>query len=109
MHHLAARFDFERLIEDLARYNVEYMAPFSNFPYLKQAFSIAEQWEVDQVRVEKLVREKIVTNEQGEQLLSRGAVGSHLENIQRKEGYKGFNRKNVSAIIRETDPRRHLA
>jgi hypothetical protein len=109
MHHLAAQFDFERLIADIAQYGVKYMAPFSNFPYLKQAFSIAEKWEVDPKRVEKLVKEKIITNEQGEQFLSQGAVGSHLENIERREGYKGFNRKNVSAIIRETDPRRHLA
>ncbi len=108
MHHLAAQFDFERLIADLARYGVEYMAPFSNFPYLRQAFSRAEQWEVDPARVEKLVGEKAITVEQSERFLSQGAVGSHLEDIDRREGYKGFNRKNVSAIIRETDPRRHV-
>lgn len=106
MHHLAARFDFERLISDLARSGIGYMAPFSNFPYLKQAFSVAERWEVDPARVEKLMRDKSITNEQGERFLKQGAVGSHLENIERREGYKGFNRKNVSAIIRETDPRK---
>jgi 4-hydroxyphenylpyruvate dioxygenase-like putative hemolysin len=109
MHHVAARFEFERLIEDSRQYSVEYMPPFSNFSYLKQAFSVAERWEVDRARVERLVRDKAVTEEEGERFLSQGAVGSHLENIQRREGYKGFNRKNVSAIIRETDPRRHLA
>jgi hypothetical protein len=109
MHHLAAQFEFERLIEDIDKYGVRYMAPFSNFPYLKQAFSVAEQWGVDPHAVDKLVREKRITSEQGEQFLAQGAVGSHLENIQRRDGYKGFNRKNVSAIIRETDPRRHLA
>src|SRR5512143_1357190 len=109
MHHLAAQFDFERLITDIAKLNVPYMAPFSDFPYLKQAFSVGEKWAVDPGRVEKLVHEKTITAEQGEQFLSQGAVGSHLENIERREGYKGFNRKNVSAIIRETDPRRHLA
>jgi 4-hydroxyphenylpyruvate dioxygenase-like putative hemolysin len=108
MHHLAAQFDFERLIADLARHGVGYMAPFSNFPYLKQAFSVAERWEVDPARVEKLVRDKAITAEQSERFLSQGAVGSHLEDIERREGYKGFNRKNVSAIIRETDPRRHV-
>jgi hypothetical protein len=106
MHHLAARFDFERLISDLARSGVGYMAPFSNFPYLKQAFSVAERWEVDPARAEKLVKDKSITNEQAERFLNQGAVGSHLENIERREGYKGFNRKNVSAIIRETDPRK---
>jgi hypothetical protein len=108
MHHLAAQFEFDHLIEDIHRYGVEYMAPFSNFPYLKQAFSVAERWEVDPLSVEKLLREKAITSEQAERFLSQGAIGSHLENIQRREGYKGFNRKNVSAIILETDPRRHL-
>jgi hypothetical protein len=109
MHHFAARFDFERLIADLARSGVGYMPPFSNFPYLKQAFSVAEPWEVEQARVERLLRDKSITNEQGERFLDQGAVGSHLENIERREGYKGFNRKNVSAIIRQTDPRRNTA
>jgi hypothetical protein len=109
MHHFAARFDFERLIADLARSGVGYMPPFSNFPYLKQAFSVAEPWEVEPARVEKLLRDKSITNEQGERFLAQGAVGSHLENIERREGYKGFNRKNVSAIIRQTDPRRNTA
>ena len=109
MHHVAARFDFERLFADLAPYGVKYMAPFSNFPYLKQAFSIAERWQVDSKPVDELIVRKSITREQGDQFLSQGAVGSHLENIQRREGYKGFNRKNVSAIIRETDPRKHLA
>ncbi len=109
MHHLAAQFDFTRLTSDIARFGVGYMAPFSNFPYLKQAFSVAEQWAVDPARVEKLVRDKLITNEEGERFLSQGAVGSHLENIERREGYKGFNRKNVSAIIRATDPRKPVA
>jgi hypothetical protein len=109
MHHFAARFDFERLIADLARYGVGYMPPFSNFSYLKQAFSIAERWEVEPARVEKLVRNKSITTEQGDRFLDQGAVGSHLENIERREGYKGFNRKNVSAIIRQTDPRKNMA
>jgi len=106
MHHLAALFDFDRLITDLARHNVEYMAPFSDFPFLRQAFSVAERWAVEPARVERLVREQVISSEQGERFLDQGAVGSHLENIQRREGYKGFNRKNVSAIIRQTDPRR---
>ena len=32
-------------------------------------------------------------------------VGSHLENLERKGGFKGFNQKAVSAIIAATDPR----
>jgi hypothetical protein len=105
LHHLAARFDFDRLISDLGGNGVEYMAPFSDFPYLRQAFSVAERWSVAPDRLTRLVRDKRLNSEQAEKFLVQGAVGSHLENIQRNEGYKGFNRKNVSAIILQTDPR----
>jgi len=37
--------------------------------------------------------------------VSEGALGSHLENLQRRGGFKGFNQKSVSAIIQATDPR----
>ena len=105
MHHLAANFAFDRLIEDSSRYGISYMAPFSNFKYLKQAFSVAEMWGVDSRRVEKLLEGKMITARQADKFIEEGAVGSHLENIERREGYKGFNKKNVSKIIKETDPR----
>jgi hypothetical protein len=105
MHHLAAQFDFNRLIGDLAEEGTSFMSPFSDFPYLKQAFSVAERWQVDPEKVATLVREGALSGEQGERFLAQGAIGSHLENIERREGYKGFNKKNVSLIIRETDPR----
>lgn len=106
MHHLAARCDFLRLGEDIARHGQRFMAPFSDFPYLKQAFSVAERWQPDSARVTSLVESGKISAEQGDKFIGEGAVGSHLENIQRSEGYKGFNKKNVSAIILETDPRK---
>lgn len=106
LHHLAVRCDFERLDADLARQGAGFMAPFSDFPYLKQAFSVAERWQPAPARVKKLVAEGRISAEQGEKFLAQGAVGSHLENIERREGYKGFNKQNVSAIILETDPRK---
>ena len=38
-----------------------------------------------------------------------GALGSHLEILQRDEGYKGFNRSGINDIIRDTDPRHCVA
>jgi hypothetical protein len=105
MHHLAIRCDFERLVCDLDRLGVKYMAPFSDFPWLKQAFSVGERWPVDTNRLDTLVMKKLLSREQADKFLAEGAIGSHLENIQRDEGYKGFNKNNVSAIIRKTDPR----
>ena len=49
-----------------------------------------------------------ITAEQAEQIRTNGAIGSHLENLERNEGFKGFNQKGVSEIIAKTDPRRHL-
>jgi hypothetical protein len=106
MHHLEAQFLFEELTEDLKHLGVSMMKPFSHFEYLKQAFTAGEVWRVDPFRIKKLLEEKKITEEEGEKFLHYGAVGSHLENLQRREGYKGFNQKNVSVIIKETDPRK---
>lgn len=105
MHHLEAQFQFEELRLDLKAFGVNLMEPFSYFPYLKQAFTQGEIWPVDPEKVELLLKNKLINEEQKEKFLSQGAVGSHLENLQRTEGYKGFNQNNVSLIIKATDPR----
>jgi len=38
-------------------------------------------------------------------ILWRRSIVRHLENLQRKGGFKGFNQHAVSIIIAETDPR----
>jgi hypothetical protein len=109
MHHLECRFDHELLREQLAWLNVNTMKPFSDFPFLKQAFTEGERWPVRPERVERLLRSKLITAEQADKFLKEGAIGSHLENLQRKGGFKGFNQKSVSAIIDATDPRKQNA
>jgi hypothetical protein len=106
MHHLEAQFLFDALREDLSRTGIGMMDPFSSFPYLRQAFTHGEIWPVDPHRVRKLLEAKRITPQEAEKFLHYGAVGSHLENLQRREGYKGFNQKNVSFIIKKTDPRK---
>lgn len=105
MHHLEAQFMFENLTHDLDRAGIKMMNPFSSFPYLKQAFTAGEIWPVDPYKLQKLLDEKKITSEQAQKFSEHGAIGSHLENLQRREGYKGFNQKNVSLIIKKTDPR----
>lgn len=105
MHHLEAQFMFDALKEDLSAFGVGMMEPFSNFPYLRQAFTKGELWAVEPRRIEALLASRRIDREQAEKFLSYGAVGSHLENLQRREGFKGFNQKNVSFIIKKTDPR----
>lgn len=105
MHHLEAQFNFDGLKNKLLGFGVNFMKPFSDFPYLKQAFSEGEMWQVRKENVQELLDNKKISAELAEKFLTQGAIGSHMENLQRKEGYKGFNQKNVSVIIKETDPR----
>jgi hypothetical protein len=105
MHHLEARFDFSSLREQLAAEGINTMKPFSNFVFLKQAFTEGERWQVNPERVKALLAKQFITEEQANGFMRTGAVGSHLENLQRKGGFKGFNQKSVSAIIEATDPR----
>ena len=81
------------------------MKPFSDFDYLKQQFTQGECWPVDRGRVERLLASGQITATQAEQFLRDGAIGSHLENLERNDGFKGFNQSGIDAIISETDPR----
>jgi hypothetical protein len=105
MHHLEARFDFSLLRDQLAAEGVNTMKPFSHFEFLKQAFTEGERWQVNPERVKALLVNKLITDEQADGFIKNGAVGSHLENLQRKGGFKGFNQKSVNVIIEATDPR----
>jgi len=109
MHHLEARFDFTLLEEQLKRDGVSMMKPFSDFEFLRQAFTEGERWPVRSERIERLFSARLITREQFDRFLAEGAIGSHLENLQRHGGFKGFNQKSVSAIIAATDPRKQLA
>ncbi|MSU23247.1 MAG: hypothetical protein EXS32_05415 [Opitutus sp.] len=109
MHHLEARFDFARARDQLAGEGVVTMKPFSDFDFLRQAFTEGERWAVRPARVSALLQQKLITPEQAAGFIRDGALGSHLENLQRKGGFKGFNQKSVSAIIAATDPRKMQA
>ena len=109
MHHLEARFDFNSLRDQLQTRGVTTMKPFSDFEFLRQAFTEGERWAVNPSRVDRLVQAGFITRAQGDQFVRHGAIGSHLENLQRHGGFKGFNQKAVSAIISATDPRKQAS
>jgi len=105
MHHLECQFDFAAARSQLAAVGIETMKPFTDFDHLKQAFTVGEVWEIDRGRVETLLRDGVISDDQFQHFLKQGSVGSHLEILQRDEGYKGFNQTGISEIIRATDPR----
>ena len=82
------------------------MAPFTDFPHLKQAFTKGEMWPVDPRRIERLLQQGRITPEQADHFRREGALGSHMEILERNDGYKGFNQTGISEIITRTDPRR---
>ena len=105
MHHLEARFDFGLFRQQLKDSGINTMKPFSDFDFLRQAFTEGERWPVRRSRAERLLSASLISSEQFDQFMSEGAIGSHLENLQRHGGFKGFNQKSVSVIISATDPR----
>ncbi|HEX3626383.1 MAG TPA: hypothetical protein VH280_13265 [Verrucomicrobiae bacterium] len=109
MHHLEARFDFASLRDQLQANGLNVMKPFSDFEFLRQAFTEGERWPVNPERADHLASAGLITPEQREKFIREGAIGSHLENLQRHGGFKGFNQKSVSAVIAATDPRKQSA
>lgn len=106
MHHLEGQFDFDRLRDDLqTEHGIGHMQPFSDFAHLRQAFTEAELWPVAPERLAPLVAAGHLTAERAAAIARDGAPGSHLENLARRGGYKGFNKNNVSVTMRRTDPR----
>jgi hypothetical protein len=106
MHHLECEFDFVKTRELFEAAGFPVMKPFTDLPMLKQAFTKPELWRVDDVRLQDLRERGLITPEQAATFAAQGAAGSHLEILQRWEGFKGFNKTGVSNIIRETDARR---
>jgi hypothetical protein len=109
MHHLECQFDFDALQAQLKQEaGVTVMKPFTDFPYLRQAFTQGERWSVRPERLEKLLQAGRISETHAEAFRRDGAIGSHLENLERNAGFKGFNQTGVSEIISATDPRKHL-
>jgi hypothetical protein len=107
MHHLECQFDWHALKAQLeSEAHIKTMEPFTTFPYLRQAFTEGERWSVNEARIQKLLDKGQITAQQAEMFRRDGAVGSHLENLERNDGFKGFNQQGVSSIIARTDPRR---
>lgn len=107
MHHLEGQFSFDELTASLAELGQPSMRPFSDYPYLRQAFTEADWWPVPPGRLAALVAAGQLDPQRAAEIADAGAAGSHLENLARRSGFKGFNQTNVSATMLATDPREY--
>ena len=102
LHHLAVRtnFDVFNAMENM-------MKPFSYFDFLKQAFSAPDKWNVSEFRLNRLFDSNVITEEKKGNFAVNGGIASHIESIQRDQGFKGFNQDSITAIIHAVDPRKN--
>jgi hypothetical protein len=105
MHHLEAEFNHSAVRDAYIHTGGQVMQPFTNIEVLWQAFTAAETWTVNSERLERLVRDGLLDESMATQFRTNGAPGSHLEILQRWDGFKGFNKTGISDIITKTDPR----
>ena len=108
LNHLECMYDAQRFNAHFRSLNIEMMPPFSDFPHLYQALTVGEWWPVDPKRVDKLEKEGHINAEMAENFRLHGAIGSHFENLERNEGFKGFNQPGIDAVLRVIDPRKQL-
>jgi hypothetical protein len=105
LHHLACHYELDVVRAQLEADGIGVMPPFADLPELRQAFTVASPRPVSSKRVEHLVAPGLITSKQADVFIGDGALGSHLELIERKQAYKGFHLRGINAIIAGTDPR----
>ncbi|MFM7321746.1 MAG: hypothetical protein ACKO5K_09515 [Armatimonadota bacterium] len=107
LHHLECEFLHDIVRDQCIAAGGGVMSPFTDLPMLRQSFTEAEIWSVDPARLDALVASGRISKGEAQRFQTEGAKGSHLEILQRWEGYKGFDKTSVSGIIRSTDARRN--
>jgi hypothetical protein len=105
LNHVAALYDQRALRGQLEREGLQMMNPFSNFPFLYQELTTGDWAAVDPARVDALEASGDLTADEAENIRLNGYIATHLENIERNDGYKGFNKPGIDGVLRALDPR----
>jgi hypothetical protein len=109
LNHVAGLYDQRALRSQLEREGLRFMAPFSDFPHLYQELTTGDWAAVDPRRVDALEAAGHIGAAEAENLRLEGSIVTHLENIERNDGYKGFNCEGIDSVLRKLDPRAYLA
>jgi hypothetical protein len=107
LNHVAALYDQTSLRRQLNEVGVTMMSPFSNFPHLYQELTQGDWAAVEPSRVDALEAGGHIGAEEAERIRLNGAIISHLENIERNDGFKGFNKPGIDGVLRKLDPRQY--
>lgn len=105
LNHVAALFDQRLLRDQLGVDGIRMMSPFSDFPHLYQELTLGDWAAVEPSRVDALERAGHIDPAEAERIRLNGAIISHLENIERNDGFKGFNKPGIDGVLRKLDPR----
>lgn len=109
LNHVAGLYDQRVLRAQLADRGIGMMAPFTDWPHLYQELTLGDWGAVDPARVDRLEAAGHIGADEAEKLRMEGSIYTHFENIERNEGYKGFNRGGIDDVLRKLDPRAYLA
>ncbi|MFN7176033.1 MAG: hypothetical protein ACK4MX_04005 [Thermaurantiacus sp.] len=107
LNHIACFYDQAAFRAQLAGLGIRTMPPFSDMPHLYQELTHGDWAAVDPDRVDALERAGHLPPEEAERIRLEGAIVTHLENIERNDGYKGFNKPGIDGVLRKLDPRRY--
>lgn len=105
LNHVAGLYDNASLRAQLEREGIGFMAPFSDFAHLYQELTTGDWSAVDPRRVDALESAGHIDPSEAEKLRLEGSIVTHLENIERNDGFKGFNREGIDSVLRKIDPR----
>lgn len=109
LNHVAALYDQRTLRAQLHGHGLTMMAPFTDWPHLYQELTHGDWAAVDPARVDALAAAGHIGADEAERLRLDGSIVTHLENIERNDGFKGFNRDGIDSVLRKLDPRAYLA
>lgn len=105
LNHVAGLYDRRRATRLLEDAGFQAMAPFSDLPHLYQELTQGQWRAVDPQRIDELERQGHLDRLEAESFRLKGAIATHLENMERNEGYKGFNQPGIDGVLKIIDPR----
>jgi len=107
LNHVACFYDQQTMRDQMAERGIRMMPPFSDMPHLYQELTHGDWAAVDPSKVDQLEADGHLPADEAERIRTEGAIITHLENIERNDGYKGFNKPGIDGVLQKLDPRRY--